>query len=273
MTISIDRRLVRVSIEIGEEVRTYENLAITASGQKFTNPNQGECNITIAGLSKEVSDYILSETTPFNQNRVRKGITLEVGRESYGTTILYQGDIFRSQGGERPENIITLRCLTGQFNKGTLVTRSAAANDSLKRIAQGVASDNGLRLDFQGPDKRIASYSFSGAAAAQIDKLRSVSGQEVYVDGQTLVVKQATQSVDGATFIIDSSAGLQVPKVTEQGIKATFLFDPRIRLGSAIEIRSSQFPATNGRYIIYKLAYNIANRDTPFHYTAEARRA
>ena len=124
----IDNRIVRVGIEFNGTIRFYENLAITVSGTKFANPNQGECNITIANLKKEVRDYILTETSPFNLNRTRKSVIVEVGRESYGTSVLYLGDIFRSSVSQPPDTVLSLKCLTGQFMKGNIVSRARSSN-------------------------------------------------------------------------------------------------------------------------------------------------
>lgn len=269
---SIDPRIVRVSIEANNQLRTYENLAITVSGQKFANPNQGECNVTIANLDKEVADFILTETSPFNRNRSRKSIVVSVGRRSYGVSTLYQGDIYRSQGGVRPDNILTMRCLTGQFMKGNIVSRSGQGSDSLRAIARGVAADNGLNLQFIIPDKRISNYSFTGSAINQVENLRELSGADVFIDGQTLIMKPKNAPLPGSVFRVDRHVGLKVPQFTEQGIKVEFLYDPSVKLGSTLEVVSDQFPASNGRYVIYKLGYSIANREAPFHYIAECRR-
>ena len=268
----LDPRIVSVGIQIGSELRYYRELAITANGQKFANPNQGECNVTISNLSQEVRDYILTETSPLNANRSRKRLILEAGRESYGTSIVYEGDIFRSDGGTRPDNTISLRCLTGAYNSGNIVTRTAAPQDNLRNIAQGIASDNELSLQFEVPDKLVSNYTHSGSALSQIELLRELSRADVFVDGNILVMKPINTPIAGGAFIVDASVGLQVPRFSEQGIIVSFLFDPRVKLGSEIEVRSETYPAANGRYVIYKLKYNIANREEAFHYTAEARR-
>ena len=73
----IDPRILRVSIEIGGEVRTYGGDSyIAVQGQKFANPDQGECLISIANLDKEVRDAILTEASPFNQNPSQNTICL-----------------------------------------------------------------------------------------------------------------------------------------------------------------------------------------------------
>ena len=51
------------------------------------------------------------------------------------------------------------------------------------------------------------------------------------------------------------------------------LFDNQTVIGGAIELESDLYPLLNGRYVIYKLQFQLANRDTPFYLTAECRRA
>lgn len=269
----LDNRIVRVSIEYNGALRTYENLAITVSGRKYVSPNQGECNVTIANLSKEVRDEILTETSPFNRNRTRKSIIVEVGRESYGTSVLYRGDIFRSSVSQAPDNILTLRCLTAQFQKGNIITRTAPESERLSVLSQSIASDNGLDLNFLSQEKNIANYNFVGASINQVELLSQLSGEDVFVDGETLIVKPPRQPVPGTVRVLSPTTGMVgIPEFTEQGIKVTFLYDPQTVVGGEIQIDSIQYPATNGRYSVYKLEYNITNRDTPFYLTAEATR-
>ncbi len=63
-----------------------------------------------------------------------------------------------------------------------------------------------------------------------------------------------------------------IPEFTEQGIKVKFLLDNRTTLGGGIQIESKIYPATNGNYVIYKLGFEITNRDKPFYWIAEATR-
>ncbi len=63
-----------------------------------------------------------------------------------------------------------------------------------------------------------------------------------------------------------------IPEFTEQGIKVKMLLDNQTKLGGGLRITSSIYPAVNGDYVIYKLGFDIATRDTPFYYIAEAAR-
>ena len=269
----IDRRLVRVGIEVSGRMRFYDQLAITAQGTKFANPNQGECTISITNLSQSVRDFIATETSPFNNNPSQKRIILEAGRESTGLSLLYSGNIFRSTIGQPPDQVITIKCLTGQFMKGRTVATALPGTIPLSRIVQQVATDAGLVAENQAPERNISNWNFTGSALKQIEKLADVPNINAFVDNDRLIVKNATSALTGRLRVLSPQTGLiGIPEPTDRGLKVTMLYDNQTQLGGALEIRSNRYQAFNGRYIIYKLGFSIANRDTPFYLIAEVIR-
>lgn len=270
---ALDPRLLRVGIEVRGQIRTYENVAITAVGNKFANPNQGECNITLANLRRDVVDFILSETSPFNRNRTPKRVLVEAGRRSTGLSLVYAGNIFRSSITQPPDAVLSLRALTGQFAKGAIVSRETSAIVPLSRIAAGVAEDIGLPLVFEATDRQVANYAFTGAATKQVDKLADLAPIDVFIDRDQLVVKDRDVPLTGKTRVLDADSGMiGVPTLTEQGAQITFLWDSQTVLGGRLAVTSRQYPALNGQYVIYRLSYTLSNRDTPFYYVADCRR-
>ena len=73
----IDFRRLAVSIEIDGVMKRYEGLHITASGDKSANPIENSCRVEIFNLARETRNYLLTETSPFNENRSRKRIIVE----------------------------------------------------------------------------------------------------------------------------------------------------------------------------------------------------
>ena len=269
----LDPRLLRLGVEINGTLRFYEDLAITASGTKYANPNQGECTVTVTNLQREVRDFILTEGSPFNLNRRQKRITVEVGRVSTGYSLLYTGNIFRSSVSQPPDQVVSIRALSGQFQKTRIVSNSLPGVVPLSQIAQRVATDNSLRLDFQATDRTLSDYRFTGSALQQVVKLDELTGINAFIDNNTLYIKNDSAPLAGRLRVLTPRTGLVgIPEITEQGIKVTMLYDNQTDIGGALEIQSDRYPLLNGRYIIYKLLFQIANRDTPFYLTAEARR-
>ena len=270
---NIDNRLVRVGLEISGQMRFYDQLAITASGVKFGNPNQGEAEVSITNLERSVRDYILTETSPFNLNQTPKRLTLEAGRLSSGLGLIYTGNIFRSQITQPPDQVLTIRCLTAQFLKSNIAAVSFPGSVLLSRICQDVSTMLGLTLEFQATDRQIGNFNFSGSALNLVENLGQLGQLNVYVDNDILIVKDDNNPLRNTVRTLTPETGLiGIPQPTEQGMKVNMLYDNRTVLGGAINLQSVLYPSFNGMYVIYKLGFQIANRDTPFYLTADCRR-
>ena len=270
---ALDPRIVRVGVEVGGQLQTYSELWVTAVGTKYANPLQNECTVKIANLARDVRDYLLTETSPFNANRTPKRLRVEAGRESTGVFLLFEGDITECAPSQAPDITLTLKAKTGQFSKGDIVAVSQGAQTSLSAIAADAAARLGLDLQFDAPDRSIANYSFTGSALRNVAKLAEVGGVRAYVDDRTLVVQQHDAPRAGSPHVLSEATGMVgLPEPTEQGVRVKYLLDPQSRLGGELRIESVTNPAASGRYLIYKLGFEVATRDIPFYSIAEASR-
>lgn len=270
----LDPRLVRISIEVNGVLKSYDGLAMSASGTKYANANQNECEVKLSNLDKATLDFILTETSPFNANRTPKRFIVEAGRESYGLSRIYEGTIASSVPSQPPDVTLTLKALTANHKKSEVIARNQPGQTSLQRIAGQVANDLGLSLTFQATDKQIANYNYTGGALKQVDKLGEAGRVDAYVDDNTLIVKDANRPLSNQIRILNLDTGLiGIPEITEQGVKVKFLLDNQTVLGGAIRLESKIYPTVAGDYTIYKLGFDIASRDVPFYWIAEAKRA
>lgn len=270
----LDPRVMRVGVEVGgAQIKWYDQqFAITASGTKYANPLQNECEVKITNVDKATRDYLLTETSPLNKNRTPKRLFVEAGRVSTGLAKVYEGDIVSAVGTQPPDIVVTLKAKTGDFQKGNVVSRSKSQTN-LSTIAQGVAADLGLQLDFQAKEKQISNYSHSGAALKQVDRLGTTGAVSAYINNGVLVVKDLNIPLKGRTRVLSLDTGMiGIPEFTEQGIKVKMLFDNQTDLGFGLDITSIMNPAANGLYSVYKLQFELASRDTPFYLIAEAVR-
>lgn len=271
--VMIDQRILRIGIEVSGEMRVFEGLAMTARGSKFGSETQNTCDIEILNLSRDVRNYILTETSPFNANRTPKRVIVEAGRVSTGTSRLFIGDIVSSSPSQPPDIGLSLKAQTGAFKKGELVARSGKAKEKLSTIAQGVADDIEASLEFEASDKFIANFSFSGAALRQIGALADAGGVDVFQDDETLVVKDRGKPRQNRVKIVNSGTGMiGVPEATERGIKVTTLYDLETDLGGRMDLTSELNPSLDGSYTIYKVDFDLASRAEPWYYTIEASR-
>ena len=80
-------------------------------------------------------------------------------------------------------------------------------------------------------------------------------------------MKDRGAPVSEVVHVIDSdNEMIGIPTATQTGINVKFLIRPGVRVGSIIEVKSRIYPAVNGRYVIVRLAFDVANRELPFYY-------
>lgn len=274
----VDQRILRVGIEVSGEIRWYEGsggsgLAIKASGTKGATDTQNTADVTITNLSKDVRNYILTETSPFNKNRTPKKLIIEAGRVSTGTARLFVGNITKSSPTQPPDIGLNMTAQTGAFKKGDVVARSGKARENLSAIAGRVAKDLEANLTFEATDKQIANYSFSGATLRQVNALAEAGNVDAYLDDETLVVKDRDKPLKNRVKIIDNTTGMiGIPEATERGVSIKILYDLQTDLGGRVDLTSELNPALDGSYTIYKLDFDLASRETPWYWEIEASR-
>lgn len=268
----LDPRIVTVQIQIDNIVKTYStDYNITAVGTKYANVLQNECEVTIYNLDKASQDYLLTATSPYNLNKTSKTVKVFAGRESYGTALVYTGNIISSSVTQPPDIGIKLKCLTGNFLKSRILSYNQPGIATLNQVSRTIAGNMNLLLNFQATDRNIANFAFVGSALKQVDALSALGGINAFVDDTNLIVKNAFVPLTNSLRVLNADNGMiGIPQFTEQGIKVKYLLDNRSIIGGALQIVSSVYPAINGTYTIYKLGFDIGSRTTPFYYIAEA---
>ena len=269
----LDPRLLRVTIDLEGELHVYETIAISAKGTKYTSAISNICEIRIANIDKETREKLLSEGTPYSRLAPPKNsILIEAGRESTGLHEIFRGDITTVNVTQAPDIWLVMRAITGKQRKTQTTTLSQGGTAKFSLIAGQAADELGLALDFSAPDKDVANFSFSGSLEKLVSALGEISNKvDSYVDDDRLVVKPRFESDSSDVLEVNISTGLVgIPEFVDLGVRCTVLLSSEIRLGQKIRLTSAAYPSTDGDYVIYRLGFDLANRDSPFYYILEA---
>jgi len=273
--VPIDPRILKVGITINDKLQVFEDFAIIAQGSKFASATQNETVIKIANLDKKTRDFLATEGTPFNRIKQtkRQKVFIEAGRESTGVTRVFLGDITLVTVAQPPDIWTTIKAVTSQYQKGNIISTSEGTLSTLSAISKKAADSLGLSHQFEATDKQISNYGYTGSATKQIDKIAELGNIDTYIDDDKLVVKNKNTSIKGAIRLISADTGMiGKPEFTDFGVKVKFLFDIHSKVGQQVKIKSKFYPASDGVYNIYKLNFDLTNRDTPFYYIAETIR-
>lgn len=269
----LDPRLLRVTIDLEGELHVYERTAISAKGTKYASAISNICEIRIANIDKPTREKLLSEGTPYSRLAPPKNsILIEAGRESTGLHEIFRGDITTVNVTQAPDIWLVMRAITGKQRKTQTTTLTQSGKVKFSLIAGQAADELGLALDFSAPDKDVANFSFSGSLENLVSALGVISNKvDAYVDDDRLVVKPRFESDSSEVIEVNISTGLVgIPEFVDLGVRCTVLLGSEIRIGQRIRLTSDAYPSTDGEYVIYRLGFDLANRDSPFYYILEA---
>ena len=268
---TLDLRLLRVTIEFERISYVYTDLDIEVQGIKFMSAEQGNATITLTNLNQINRDAILTEGSPFNPSRTdpdpdrfQPRIRIEAGRESTGLSLLYIGEIYRAKLTQKPDQKVIIRSLTSRRRTGEITQFSAAPQTPLSEIALRSGALMGLPVNFETAERLIRNFNHSGPLSLLPLALNLLGDINVFVDNGVLNLKDKDKPLRNQVRVLPANELVGLPEITEQGIKVTYLYDARTVLGGRLDVTSNENPAASGRYQIYKLQYHLTNRDTPF---------
>lgn len=271
MTNAFDPRIIQLGIQFPNGTTTFQDLNIRAAGRKYTTAIMNECEVAVYNLTTQQKHDILTQASPQNQSNPVK-MTLDIGRQSYGTFRLFEGNVIACAATQPPDVGLILRSLTNNYFMSQVAGYTAPPVTLLSQIAQQVATSNNLTLVFQATDKQINNYAFTGAAAKQVQKLAEMGSVNAYVDNEKLVVLDLNKPLNTAIRLVNSKTGMVgVPEVTTYGVRVKMMIDNSIQLFGQIQVESEINPAANGIYYITQLNFEVANREEPFWYILECR--
>ena len=269
----IDKRIIRVGIELDGVVKYFEDVNIKCTGSKTNNSTQNEFNISISNLNRETRNYILTNNNILNRKLKNKRVTVEAGRVSTGVSMIFTGDIRMVTVSQPPDLTLDIKVYTGDAEKSKLTSVSSGATSSLSQICQTVANGLNKKLIFQATDRNISNFTFTGGNLELVKRIEDLGGIDVTIDDDNMIVKTENTPLTGLIAVVNKDTGMiGLPAVTETGITVKMLFDNNIKIGTKIQVESEINPAINGNYVIFKIGYELTNRDTPFYLNCETTR-
>lgn len=271
MATAFDDRIIQVGLEIDGQQTVFQGpMDIRAIGQKMASPTAGMCQVKISNMTAQSRNYLLTKSSPVpveGRARTPVNLTLDVGRKSYGTFRLFEGAVWASGATQPPDIGVMFESLTNNLQQGIINAQSFGKVASLKTIAQAVANQNGLALNFMATDKQVGNYAFTGAVNKQVAKIQQAGNYNAFVDNGTLVVLDVNQTKNEDPIIISASTGMVgVPLANESGLALRTMVNNQIELCSKVQVVSEKNPGADGIYKVWQIGYDIATRTNSFYY-------
>jgi len=279
----IDPRLLRAQFlfNSGADIVEYkEDFAISFSAGKNVFSIQNNSRLEIKNVRREVRADMM---TRFNQFALRTQetpflpVNISAGRESYGPSLVYTGNVIKCSMGNPPDISVIMDLATNQIDKTKWVQYWPKLPTTFSGLCQWAAGVLGLTPEIHLPASLANApvTNFLGGNMITLEAIpiyiqRYYPDQIVaFIDDSALVVMTigAVVASRGTVQIGYGSENpfIGIPEWTEFGIAGKVLFTPELKLGCAVNAVSVMNPSINGSYVVGKIDYELTCRDTPFY--------
>lgn len=248
----------------GYNTLTLEGLRVSAQIAKVTLPGAGLASVHIYGMTLDQINTLTKAGTQWLD--VNNLIIIRAGDSSNGLSTIFIGNIWEAypEFGSAP-------------NTAFVVTANPAGNIQLKPVAPSsykgatdaataigrMAKQAGLGFENNGVNVQLADPYFPGTIWTQIKTAVAAANAYAHLDSatNTLAIWPKTgPGRGGAIPLIAPETGMiGYPEFQRQLVKVRTLFDPAVKAGGQIRIRS-QLKAANGTFQATSIDYNLSAR-------------
>lgn len=217
-----------------------------------------EAQVAIWGMSESIQNQ-LSTLGLSIQLQPRNTITIAAGNDPNNLATRFIGTIRNAYPdySNMPDVPFRFECLAGAAeNTIPFAASSYTGATSVATILSAIASKMGWGFENSGVNVMISNPYLRGTAIEQVRAIAEHAHINAQLINNVLAIwpRYGTRVSSTTPLIAPPPKGglIRYPQYTQQGIKVSSLFDPRITMGGQIQVESS-LPSATGTWNVYKV--------------------
>lgn len=207
-------------------------------------------NLQPSTRSKLFLDY-------FDFNNIQK-VELEAGYKNGKFDLIYRGRIVTCRTRhEKTENITRIEAQSGMFVLDSYISDSYSSGQLTTQVAEKVASQiPGLEAAHIQPEA-IQIPRPVALRGNEMAVLKTYTKGKAFIDNEEIISMDNNTVVDGDVRVIDDETGLLGVPIREQvTLTVNCIFEPRIKVGQGLEIKSRIAPEFDGQYKVWGVSHS-----------------
>ncbi len=171
-----------------------------------------------------------------------KILTFNAGYEN-SLACIFKGNVWEGVSARNGVNFITeLDCSSGMFDMRNAMTSKTIkgevmANDIAERFVKDDCTF--LTMGYKSSKSKVykRGYVYQGST---LEGVAEVTEGRAYIDNDVVIILDDSEALNGEIYIVDAETGLlDTPKRREQYLDIQMIFEPRIRTGQFVDLRTS----------------------------------
>lgn len=243
---------------------TLTGLRVSANIVKAGGASLGNGQLRIMGMTLSHMNQV--STLGLTVMVVRKNtVSVTAGDDVSGMALVFEGTIFEAwadfQGA--PEVVFNVVASTGLYDAVKPVPPSSYSGGAdVAVIMSNLAEQMNFVFENSGVSVQLSNPYFPGTAREQAERCAKAADINMIMDDKTLAIwPKGTARGTEKVSLSPETGMVGYPTYTSNGIAVTCLFNPSIRFGGKIEVKSSLTPAC-GEWVVQTLAHSLES-ETP----------
>lgn len=217
-------------------------------------PDMAKCQIAIWGMPLSLMNQLTTLGNDVNligKNFVSIYAYEEGGQKSYvfkGTINVAFADL-RAQ----PQGCFRVEAMVGYYEQIMKAEpTSAPGSQDVAQLFKQIADKAGLQFEDGGVKAKVVNPYLWSSPRIQMKQLGQMAGVSWDIDRDKLSIWQPPQARPGGAVEIGPTTGMvNYPTFTSSGIEVTTLFNPNLKYGGTIKVKSELTPACGQWYIFH----------------------
>lgn len=208
----------------------------------------------------EFSIYNISKAT---SNKLKKSFTKIIFSAGYQANygLIFSGNIISfEQSKDGPNSVLKIKAGDGdEAYNYTVINKTLAAGATPDQIIKEASGAMGVPIGYKSELRKDALPRGKVMYGAPHAVLREQSANQKCTwsiqDGELLILKR-TEVKKGTAILLSKDSGLLgLPSLNEDGVAATCLLNPKLKIGSVVELESEYLDELNGQYRLISIEH------------------
>lgn len=270
-TTNFARKVIELTFELGNAA-TFDgaNNRVTVAGHRvqarikaFATATSGEASVRVYGLAPSILNQLVALDGASAMSRSNT-IRIRAGNEGEALSLVFVGQIVGAQADMTKQPATALDILAGPsiLAAATVLPPSSFPGSAdAAVIMQNLAAQMNLAFENSGVSKMLSTPYFWGDAKKQAGDCARAAGFEWVIDRGVLAIWPKGGTRGGQVPLISTDTGLvgyptYMALSDYAGLNVKTVFDPRLQVGGAVEIKSS-LPFASGKWGVFELQHEL----------------
>ncbi len=247
----------------GKDTVKLSGLRVSTQVVKAGGSFQGSVEIRVWGMTNSKMNDLATLGRQPGSPRAHNTVLVEAGDDKNGMTSIFYGTIYNAWADFQGQPDCPFHVgayITAWERLKPVPPTSYRGLVDVSTIVSGMADLAGWTFVNNGVTTQFENVYYPGTIAEQIERVCQHANINFAIDhgpAQVLTIWPKGGSRGGAIPLISADSGMIAsPTFTQQGIIVTTAFNPSIRFGGNVQVKSDLVPA-NGKWTVQTLAHTL----------------